>query len=67
MYFLNRTLRLGKYHDLSVRLKKYTVFSLFRTENCGVFCIFHTVFSQRVKTRQNYHLVAVDIRYNDAV
>jgi hypothetical protein len=33
---------------LSVRLKKvhgfYTVFSLFRTENCGLFCVFPTVF-----------------------
>jgi hypothetical protein len=23
---------------------RHTVFSLFRTENCGVFCVFHTVF-----------------------
>jgi hypothetical protein len=31
----------------SIRLKKvhgfYTVFSLFRTENCGLFCVFSTV------------------------
>jgi hypothetical protein len=37
------------YPNLSVRLKKvhgfYTVFSLFRTENCGLFCVFPTVFS----------------------
>jgi hypothetical protein len=36
------------YPNLSVRLKKvhgfYTVFSLFRTENCGIFCVFPTVF-----------------------
>jgi hypothetical protein len=30
------------YLDLNVRLKRYTVFSLFR--NCGFFCVFHTVF-----------------------
>jgi hypothetical protein len=25
-------------------LKKYVVFSLFRNENCGFFCIFYTFF-----------------------
>jgi hypothetical protein len=36
------------YPNLSVRLKKvhvfYTVFSLFRTEICGLFCVFPAVF-----------------------
>ena len=36
------------YPNLSVRSKKvhgfFTVFSLFRTENCGLFCVFPTVF-----------------------
>jgi hypothetical protein len=30
--------------NLSVRLKKFAVFSLFRTENWWFFCVFHTVF-----------------------
>jgi hypothetical protein len=34
---------------LASGLKKYTVFSLHRTENCGVFCVFHTFLSHRVK------------------
>jgi hypothetical protein len=43
------------YPNLGIRLKKvhgfYTVFSLFRIENCGLFCIFPTVFFPPHKER----------------
>jgi hypothetical protein len=59
------------YPNLSVRLKKvhgfYTVFSLFRTENCGLFCVFPTVFFPPRQDTLNYNDITGDIRYNDAV
>jgi hypothetical protein len=48
------------YPNLSVQLKKvhgfYTFFSLFRTENCGLFCVFSTIFfpPRQERTRITY-------------